>query len=603
MAITVFPRNNKIRPSTSISVNTDALAGSATSGDKHLMLLGQADGGRPGVVYKINSYTSAKDIFRGGDLLRAIEGAFNPSSSGNASNSILALRVGNAEKASLIKSGLTFKSLQYNVDANKIQVALKENSLTKAKDLQVVYQPDKYNYTYTGIGSIFNINYSGTDTYASAEIDIDEDSVVPTTTTTTTTSTSTTTSTTTAAPKEPAEDTNTHFATKLVLKTGTSASNAVIAGSFDLGEGLYSTTANLVNDINAIAGFSAEYTSVGNKTSVETKYYEAMKETAITGNGVTVKSVGGDIVNTLAYDEEVEVTYDPAKGIPDAFSLTPLAGGSNGTIPSTWSEEIAAFTDEDGYYIVPLTADAAVQAETVAFVEERSSDGVPMRAILGGDNKETVKQLTARAAQLRSKRASLVGNSGTRLMNDGTVQQLPGYMLAAMVAGLASGLSIGESITFKDLDLLNVDQKFTSEELDVLDSQGVIPIEYVRNRSGLVFRISDDVNTYVDLDDPVAGQMSAGEASDFLVIDMRDVLDSAFIGQRIDIGAAKDMKVAIIGFLTDEKSRGTILDYDESAISVAIQGNQATISVVVAPSLVIKKIKVGIVYNNETLEA
>lgn len=570
MAITVFPRNNKIRPSTSISVDTDALAGSATSGDKHLMLLGQADGGRPGVVYKINSYAGAKDIFRGGDLLRAIEGAFNPSSSGNAANSILALRVGNAEQASLVKGGLTFKSLQYNVDANKIQVALKENSLTKAKDLQVVYQPDKYNYTYTGIGNIFNINYSGTDTYASAEIDIDEDSV---------------------------------FATKLVLKTGTSDSNAVIAGSFDLGEGLYSTTANLVNDINAIAGFSAEYTSVGNKTSVETKYYEAMKETAITGNGVTIKSVGGDIVNTLSYDEEVKVTYDPAKGIPDAFSLTPLAGGSNGAIPSTWSEEIAAFTDEDGYYIVPLTADAAIQAETVAFVEERSIDGVPMRAILGGGNKETVKQLTARAAQLRSKRASLVGNSGTRLMNDGTVQQLPGYMLAAMVAGLASSLSIGESITFKDLDLLNVDQKFTSEELDILDSQGVIPIEYVRNRSGLVFRISDDVNTYVDLDDPVAGQMSAGEASDFLVIDMRDVLDSAFIGQRIDVGAAKDMKVAIIGFLTDEKSRGTILDYDESAISVSIQGNQATISVVVAPSLVIKKIKVGIVYNNETLKA
>lgn len=602
MAITVFPRNNKIRPSTSISVDTDALAGSATSGDKHLMLLGQADGGQPGVVYEINSYANAKDIFRGGDLLRAIEGAFNPSSTGASANSILALRVGDATQASLVKDGLTFKSLQYNADSNKVQVALKDNSLTKAKDLQVVYQPDKYNYTYTGIGNIFSIKYSGDAAYASAQIEADEEVVAPTTTTTTTTN-KTTTTTTTVAPKSAAEDIHTHFATKLILKTGTSAVDAVVAGSFDLGDGLYSTTANLVNDINSIAGFSAEYTAVGNKTGVETKYYDAMKETAIPDGGLTVTSVGGDIVNTLAYDEEIEVTYDPAKGVPTSFGLTALTGGTDGTIPSTWSEFISAFTDEDGYYLVPLTADAAIHAEAVAFAESRSGDGMPTRVVLGGGNKETVKQLTARAAQLRSKRAALIGNSGTRLMNDGTVQQLPGYMLAAMVAGLASGLALGESITFKDLDLLNVDQKFSSEDLDVLDSQGVIPIEYVRNRSGLVFRISDDVNTYVDLDDPVAGQMSAGEASDFLVIDMRDMLDSSFIGQRIDTGAAKDMKVAIIGFLTDEKSRGTILDYDESAISVAIQGNQATISAVVAPSLVIKKIKVGIVYNNETLEA
>jgi len=575
MAITRFPVNAKQRPSTTIEVNTDALAGASSDSDKALMLVGQADGGQPGVVYEIKNYAIAKQTFRSGDLLDAIELAFNPSGDNYSAGTILAQRVGDAKQASLTNGGLSLLSQQYAKDANQVQVALRKNTLTGAYDLQVVSQPDKYNYTYSSIGTLFTVKYNGDAKYASIEVVTDITPVAPTT----------------------------GQATLLTLRAGADNGTASIAGKFQLGMGLYTTVGELVSDINAIDGFSAEYFNAGNKTKVETKYLDAIEETQITADGVKVTSLGGDIINSVKYDSIVSATYDPSKGEPSVIPLTSLAGGSDGEIPTTWATEISNFRDEAGYYLVPLTADEAIHAEAIAFANDRTNNGNPTRVIIGGGTNETLKQSTVRAYQIRDKRTVLVANSGTRLMNDGTTKSLPGYEIAAMLGGLASAVPVGDSILNKSLDLLNIDQKFSSEELDLLDIQGVVALEYVRNRGNLVFRVTDDITTYADTTDPLAGIQSAGEASDFFVVDLRDMLDSTFLGQRIAVGAAKEIKTAIIAFLDTEKSTGTIMDYDESQISVIVNGNEANISLVIVPSLVLRKIKVNVIYTNETIEA
>lgn len=575
MAITRFPVNAKQRPSTTIEVNTDALAGASSDSDKALMLVGQADGGQPGVVYEIKNYAIAKQTFRSGDLLDAIELAFNPSGDNYSAGTILAQRVGDAKQASLTNGGLSLLSQQYAKDANQVQVALRKNTLTGAYDLQVVSQPDKYNCTYSSIGTLFTVKYNGDAKYASIEVVTDITPVAPTT----------------------------GQATLLTLRAGADNGTASIAGKFQLGMGLYTTVGELVSDINAIDGFSAEYFNAGNKTKVETKYLDAIEETQITADGVKVTSLGGDIINSVKYDSIVSATYDPSKGEPSVIPLTSLAGGSDGEIPTTWATEISNFRDEAGYYLVPLTADEAIHAEAIAFANDRTNNGNPTRAIIGGGTNETLKQSTVRASQIRDKRTVLVANSGTRLMNDGTTKSLPGYEIAAMLGGLASAVPVGDSILNKSLDLLNIDQKFSSEELDLLDIQGVVALEYVRNRGNLVFRVTDDITTYADTTDPLAGIQSAGEASDFFVVDLRDMLDSTFLGQRIAVGAAKEIKTAIVAFLDTEKSTGTIMDYDESQISVVVNGNEANISLVIVPSLVLRKIKVNVIYTNETIEA
>ena len=589
MAISRFPVNAKQRPSTTIEVNTDALNGSSSDSDKALMIIGQANGGQPGVVYEIKNYAIAKQIFRSGDLLDAIEVALNPSESGYSAGTILAQRVGSANQAGLVNKGLTIVSQQYTNDANQIQVALRKNTLTNAFDLQVVSQADKYNYTYSSVGTLFNVSYTGDAKYASIEIDVNSAPAANVTPTT--------------DGANVADTGGNGQATMLVLKAGPDKGSATVAAQFQLGMGIYTNVGELVSYINTIDGFTAEYANSGNKTKVETKYFDAIPETQLSKDGINVTSLGGDIINSVLYDEVISATYDPSKGEPEVQALSALTGGSDGEIPTTWATEIANFRDEDGYYLVPLTDNEAIHAEAVAFSNDRTNNGTPTRVILGGGTNETLKQSTIRASQLRDKRTVLIANSGTRLMNDGTTKSLPAYIVAAMIGGLASGIPVGDSIMNKSLDLLNVDQKFTSDELDLLDIQGVVALEYVRNRSNLIFRVTDDITTYADTEDPIAGIQSAGEASDFFVVDLREMLDSTFLGQRIAVGAAKEIKIAIIAFLTSEQSVGTIMDFDESEISVTINGNEANISLAIVPSLVLRKIKVNVVYTNETIEA
>lgn len=573
MAVSVFPMNNSPRPDVRIKSNTDAITGSASGSDKTLVLLGTAQGGTPNVPVQIENYATAKETFVGGDLLDAIELAFNPSDGSISSGPIIALRVGNPTQSTYTNAGLTVTSKDYAASTNQVQVALTDNQITGAKDFQVVYQPDRYNSTYTGIGNIFGIKYTGAMAYASVTVEGGAGTLGQ--------------------------------ATKLTLKAGNDKETAVEAASFTLGMGLYSSTYQLVNDINGISGFEAEYFPSGNKIGVETKYFDALAETQLKSDTDTyITTIGGDLLNTVnVADSEIEVSYDPSKGEPVAFPLTQLAGGTDGEVPQTWSPYFNTLQDGDGFYIVPLTDSPAIQAEAIAWAKERSQESNPTRVILGGGINESAQQTQSRVSALRSERAMFMATSGSRLMNDGTTKQLPAYMVAAMLGGIASGIPVGMSIYRYPLDLVSIDQKFTSEQLDVLDTQGIVAIQYVRNRNALVFRTTDDVTTYGSIDDPTLGLMSAGEASDFLTVDLRTMLYDTFLGTMITTGAAKEIKAAIIAFLTTEKSLGVIMDFDESDITVVTQGSKATISIAVVPSLVLRKINVDIIYNPETITA
>lgn len=570
MAITRFPKTASTRPHVQITSNTDAITGNASASEKGLLLIGSANEGQPNIPFAIQNYAQAKSIFGGGDLLDAIEVAFNPSDSGISAGPIVALRVGTATQASYVNGGLTVTSLGYSKANNEIQVALRPNALTNDFDFQVAYQPAKYNHYYTGLGNIFSISYTGAQKYASVEVQT---------------------------------DTTTGEATKLILKTGADKESATVAFSFALGLGVYSQTAKLVDDINTIDGFSAIYNNTGNKTQVLTSMYDVLPETALSTTGVNIQSLGGDIVNAIniGADSAVSVSYDPKGGKPVAFELTQLSGGSDGTVPQTWSGYLSTLLNQDGFYIVPLTDNSAIHAETVAFAENRSQEDNPTRVIVGGGINDTMEQTLSRASALRSKRTVLIGCSGTRLMNDGTVKQLPGYMVAAMAGGIASGIPIGNSISKASLDLLDVDQKYTSSQLDMLDSQGAVGIVYTRSRGNLSFRFTDDINTYANIDDPIAGLMSAGEAADFLTMSVKSMLDNTFLNVPITVGIASLIKAAIIELLTSSESVGMIEDFDESGISVSVTGNVANISFSVVPSLVLRNIFVNMNYTTETI--
>src|SRR5699024_9303932 len=99
MAIERFPQKPVERPTTTIVSDTSAISGASTGSDKILMLIGEAEGGQPNQVYRVRNYIQAKKIFRGGELLDAMELAWNPANETQGAGDILAMRVENATNA------------------------------------------------------------------------------------------------------------------------------------------------------------------------------------------------------------------------------------------------------------------------------------------------------------------------------------------------------------------------------------------------------------------------------------------------------------------------------------------------------------------------
>lgn len=604
MAIYLYPSNqNDNIPGISVTINTDSFTGSSSNSEKPLMIVGEADDGVPQTVRTFSSYTQAKQELRGGELLKALELAWQPDSDGTYyAGNIMAMRSQPATQSTLKQGTLTFTSKLYSEKANNILVSLHPNRITNTQRLTISFPEDGVTNTYDNLGNIFSLSYTGNERYAAYKIDADENG----------------------------------FASLLTLYAGDSISTAEPIQKFILGDtSLYVKTNSLINAINQVAGFTATRFSVGNK-NVYTKYYHAIDETQLsaTPNNQYVYAIEGDILNTVGdYDSYVSINYVP-EGTPEDptniketsisdgvhisldamavttpienFETTALSGASVGVSPDSWTNLFNQFTDSYdnngylGYYLIPLTDDAAIQAEATAFANTQARVGNAMRVIVGAGISEPKQQLISRALELDDARANLVGNSAMVKMSDGTTQDMAGYMLAAMVGGLASGVDIGDSITNKTLNLVSLDQNFTTDDINELTGSGVVTIKYLQNRSSSSFRIVDDVTTSTRVDEPLEHEMAIGESSDFLVAGIREKLDP-FIGSKINTAYASTLSSYVLEYLSDVKAEGIIMDYDSSSVSVTIVGSTANITATVYPDRTLKKMEIALQYNTETL--
>lgn len=581
MAVDTFPRKKISRPHTSITVDTSQLSGVAGASEKTLMLIGQADGGEPNTVYSIRNINQAKRVFRSGELLDAIELAWTGSPDATAGD-ILAMRIEDATQATLEKGGLKIKSNIHGSAANDIQVALEDNNITNSKRLRIVFAKDGINKTYDNLGNIFQIQYKGSESNASFSI---------------------------------LKDSETGLAKKLVLVTGGTlditeigsehvtleSDEGTIVKEYDL-EKTYTDVNSIVKDINNLPDFEAKFSPFGDK-NIETKYLDKAQNVDILNKFSYVTGLYGDIIKQLEYDELVSFETVSGEDI-ETFDLTSLEGASNGEPVVSWADKFQHFANEGGYYLVPLTDKESVHAEAGQFVRERSDVGEPMRAIVGGGSKENKEKLFSRVATLQSNpRVSLIGSSGTFAMEDGRALKTPGYMVASAVAGLACGLDIGESITFKNLYMLNLDNILDGSELDQLNENGIISVQFVRNRTETSFRIVEDVTTFNDKTDPVKQEMAVGEANDFLVSELKVSLDNKFIGTRTFNTSASLIKDHLISYLNRKVKDNEIQGFTAEDIQVIVEGNQAHIAMTVFPMRTFKKITVSLVYKQQTLQA
>lgn len=156
-----IPRDYETRPHVQVSEDDRALRGQGTNDVKVLGLVGKALNGIPNHVYKITSMTQAKQIFGGGELVDAIELAWQPNMPAYGENgTIYAERVENAGQSSLNAGALHFVSKIYGDKANNIQVSLKQNNLNNTWTITVTNKTDGYHQTYNNLGLLANISYT-----------------------------------------------------------------------------------------------------------------------------------------------------------------------------------------------------------------------------------------------------------------------------------------------------------------------------------------------------------------------------------------------------------------------------------------------------------
>ncbi|AYJ74083.1 putative tail sheath protein [Bacillus phage BSP15] len=559
------------RPRTEVFLDSSNLGAANVASEKPLVLMGSANGGQPHVPHLITNYAQAREMFRGGELLDAIELAWNPSPTAQGAGKIYAMRTDDATQAKFSNGGLTVTSKLYGADANSIQVEYADNNLTKSKRFSVYFTKERYEQVYDNIGNIFTVQYKGKEAQATISIEVDA---------------------------------NTHLATRLVLSEGADEESLQPLRTYELGQGVYQDVNVLVNDINNLPDFEAKMNTLGGNKNIETEYLDELAATDVKTSQVVVTAVGADLINQVSNDTYVAVEVDRSQALPASFTLTNLSGAKTEPAPASWAELFSKVADLGAYYIVPLTAEEAIHGELSQFLRDESNNGNHLRGFVGGKFKESIETMRGRQMNLRNSRVDLIGNSGTRRMSDGRVYNFPAYMNAALVGGIASGLDIGEPLTYKRVNIESLDMKFTGDQLDQLNNSGIIMIEFVRTRTASYYRIVSDPTTYNVASDPVQNRTSLGEISDFLTTEIRTVLDEEFIGTRLRNTSASILKNRVESFLDRQKDvGGLIVDYNPDDVQVIITGNTARINISVKPAQGLDYINVYITYEDVELTA
>jgi len=516
-----------VKPGAHSRIDASGLGAVGSNSEKKIVFLGSAQGGEPNVYHTFSSYSKASEVLRGGDLLIAGELAWSPSNDGQGAGEIGFIRVEDATQATLTKTGLTLTSKLYGAEANKIQVSMEDGAIAGSKRLSVYFWQDNIRELYDSLGPVFNLKYEGSETTAKASIIHD------------------------AGGK----------ASKLVIVSGTTTHEFTIGES-----GQFKDVNKLVTEINEIPDLSATVTLAGNK-NLATSTLDVIVDQDIKADAFTVTALAGDISYNLQLSQlvNVEVAGDISSNFPSEY----LIGGTNGTTPASWADKLDLVIGEGAYILVPLTKDEAIHAEVARFIENQSGiEQNEMRAFYGGGLGETVDVTIGRAVNLNSSRATVCYPAITRKKANAEVETLPAYFTAAIIAGRVSGVPVGEPVTFDYLNLIGIERILSSDEISKLLEGGVTPIEYVRSRNRKGFRIAQCITTYQEDNNPAFRENSVSEIMDFLNVELREHLESRFVGTKGTALTPALIKNEVQSFLDQKVREEWLVEYDPESVVV-----------------------------------
>jgi hypothetical protein len=457
-------------------------------------IIGTSEGGVPKKAIYFDSPVTARRTLRGGDCLRALELAFNPSAESGSPARVAVVRIENAVQASLMlldagsNDVIELKSADYGAHTNGIKVTVEAGSLA-GKRLTV--QQDQDYYTKDNITRVpLTVLYSGAETTATVEVD----------------------------------------ATSLTLKAP-SGGAGVQLDFID-----YSNVRELADAINAQTGFSAiaAIPTDSVQSTLDGLAATSCKDTTvdITANLQAIV----DWFNTATRELVNATRQTGALAVPDNIAGTYLTGGSNGAAPvnQDWQDAFDALHGEDVQWVVPLSSSNAIWWMADAHVAFMSGPGKSeRRAFVGGDIvtgtlADAIATAKTDAIAINSDRTALCFPPVVISDDNGNPQTYPAFYLAAQVAGGFGAMNFGHTMTNKTLHLRGLDPLVSDPyDTDTLIEAGVLSAR--QNRRGFI--VSKAVTTWLGNDNYNRVEISTGAALDYVARTCREALE-VFIGRR-----------------------------------------------------------------------
>lgn len=368
-------------------------------------------------------------------------------------------------------------------------------------------------------------------------------------------------------------------------RTITVAARAVSAAT-----ATFKTVQRLVDRLNVLAGFTATALSVNAQTElVSTLDYS----TAV--SMLTTASFSDDLERFIeainAGSQKMTAARHAGASLVPANTSAPvyLSGGIEGVVTITqWQQALDLLKKRRVTQIVCLSRDPAVEALLRAHLVLRAgalrseANGYVALATSGGAG-ETQTNIRTQIQQLATRHLSAVAQECQRFDPlTGVATWYPPYFLDAIAAGQQAGAPVGEPLTHKLINVLDIrnDASWSVEnDQDSLIRAGLMIAEKV---DGLGIRWIRSITTYLQDDNLVFSEMSANAADNTAIFEFRRRLEEK-VGKAGVRGTVGVLKSLALGVLEELVTDGILFSFKPSTLVIEQIGDAFPVSVEWAP--------------------
>ena len=587
------------KPGAYSKFKVDNSAGSDLASNDTLFLVGESAQGAPGSVEGIQSF-SASNLgaliakYGSGPLVDAAVAAIRPTKTPGVGGAgrILIYKTNTTLQAQVqvLQSAADYmdvKDLAYGVDGNNLSIIIAAGTSSEQKLVSV----SELGGTTESLGenaakSVLSVQYTGDGTTGVATI---------------------------------------AGASRAALILTTTLAGDQTDGSVNLNIPLAGKTMKQVCDsVNASIGYTCSVVTVPLSAKASTEL-DPISAVDIKTAPVPLKRLQIEMIELVNTSDRVEAVEDaqPLGGMP-AEGTSPLVGGAQGaSANSNFSTGFSDSLAEEWNVLLPcISRDASVDIADVKLGFTDASSAYTIAAVLAaadshlrlrGDtkNRKEAQGMGGIRDAVKATAFTSISNTASEnlqiamqdvVFSDATGELKVGqpHIFAAMCAGIRLGTDVGEPLTHKVLNALQVGHIIDPDTLlesgdfnpaldvdDAIDN-GVLFSEKFGNAN----RIVVDNTTYGTDDSFIFNRGSVVEASYFVFKTLRETAESIFVGKKVSNGLASSIKLAVknklrelnqpdVNIITssDDAPEGFV----EDTFVVTVSGNTANVQVEFKP--------------------